>query len=49
MGIECLKLSAKTGKNSAAFYNLGICYEQGIGVEKDRDKVKRKSNKTKEH
>ncbi|CAF3392163.1 unnamed protein product [Rotaria socialis] len=35
LGIETLQMSAKDGKNSAALYNLGICYEQGIGIEKD--------------
>ncbi|CAF1510615.1 unnamed protein product [Rotaria magnacalcarata] len=35
LGIENLQMSAKDGKNSAALYNLGICHEQGIGVEKD--------------
>ncbi len=38
-GIESLQASAKNGTNAAALYNLGICYEQGIGVEKDRAKV----------
>ncbi|CAF0753209.1 unnamed protein product [Rotaria sp. Silwood1] len=35
-GIETLQTIAKTGTNAAAFYNLGICYERGIGVEQDR-------------
>ena len=39
LGIEALQASAKTGTNAAAFYNLGICYERGIGVEEDRAKV----------
>jgi TPR repeat protein len=38
-GIETLQNSAKDGKNAAALYNLGICYERGIGVEPDRAKV----------
>lgn len=38
-GIETLQQSAKTGTNAAALYNLGICYEQGIGVEKSRAKA----------
>jgi TPR repeat protein len=40
LGIEALRASAKAGTNAAAFYNLGICYERGIGVEEDRAKVK---------
>ncbi|CAF3836194.1 unnamed protein product [Rotaria sordida] len=28
-------MSAKDDTNSATLYNLGICYEQGIGVEKN--------------
>jgi TPR repeat protein len=39
-GIETLQTSAKDGKNAAALYNLGICYERGIGVKQDRAKVK---------
>ena len=39
LGIETLRISAKDNKNAAALYNLGICYEQGIGVEQDRAKV----------
>ncbi|CAF1232665.1 unnamed protein product [Rotaria sp. Silwood1] len=39
LGIETLQTSAKYGTNSAALYNLGICYERGIGVEKDRTKA----------
>lgn len=35
-GIETLE---KDGKNAAGLYNLGICYERGIGVEKDHAKV----------
>jgi TPR repeat protein len=38
-GLEALQASAKNGKNAAALYNLGICYERGIGVEQDRSKV----------
>lgn len=37
--IESLEASAKNGTNAAALYNLGICYEQGIGVKQDRAKV----------
>ncbi len=39
LGIETLQTSAKDNKNAAALYNLGICYERGIGVEQDRTKV----------
>jgi TPR repeat protein len=39
LGIETLQTSAKDGTNAAALYNLGICYERGIGVEQDRAKV----------
>ncbi len=39
LGIETLQNSAKDGTNAAALYNLGICYEQGIGVKQDRAKV----------
>jgi len=38
-GIETLQASAKNGTNAAALYNLGICYERGIGVEPDRAKA----------
>jgi len=38
-GIETLQTCAKNGTNAAALYNLGICYEQGIGVEQDRAKA----------
>ncbi|CAF0857373.1 unnamed protein product [Rotaria sordida] len=38
-GIETLQTIAKTGTNAAALYNLGICYERGIGVEQDRAKA----------
>lgn len=39
-GIETLQNLAKNGTNAAALYNLGICYERGIGVKQDRAKVK---------
>jgi TPR repeat protein len=39
LGIETLQTSIKDGRNAAALYNLGICYERGIGVEQDRAKV----------
>ncbi|CAF2948102.1 unnamed protein product [Rotaria sp. Silwood2] len=39
LGIETLQMSAKDGTNPAALYNLGICYESGVGVEKDRAKA----------
>ena len=39
LGLETLKMSAQGGKNAAALYNLGLCYEHSIGVEKDRAKV----------
>ncbi len=38
-GIETLQTCAKDRTNAAALYNLGICYERGIGVEQDRAKV----------
>ena len=38
-GIETLQASVQTGTNAAALYNLGICYERGIGVKPDRAKV----------
>ena len=38
-GIEALRMSEQHAVNAAALYNLGLCYEQGIGVEKDRAKV----------
>jgi len=38
-GIETLQTCAKNGTNAAALYNLGICYERGIGVEQDRAKA----------
>ena len=38
-GIETLQASVQTGTNAAALYNLGICYERGIGVRADRAKV----------
>ena len=39
LGIETLQTCAKNGTDAAALYNLGICYERGIGVEEDRAKV----------
>lgn len=39
LGVEALKESVKSGTNAAALYNLGLCYEQGLGVEQDRAKV----------
>ncbi|CAF1370699.1 unnamed protein product [Adineta ricciae] len=39
LGFEALQASAKNGINAAALYNLGICYEQGIGVKQDRAKA----------
>jgi TPR repeat protein len=39
LGIEILQTSVKDGRNAVALYNLGICYERGIGVEQDRAKV----------
>jgi len=39
LGIETLQASASDGKNASALYNLGVCYERGIGVEQDRAKV----------
>jgi len=39
LGIETLQATAKDGKNAAALYNLGICYERGIGVKEDHAKV----------
>ncbi|CAF3690435.1 unnamed protein product [Rotaria socialis] len=39
LGIETLQSIVKTGTNASALYNLGICYERGIGVEKDRAKA----------
>jgi TPR repeat protein len=39
LGIETLETCAKNGTNLAALYNLGICYERGIGVEQNRAKV----------
>lgn len=38
-GIEALQTSVQHSSNAAALYNLGLCYEQGIGVQKDRAKV----------
>jgi TPR repeat protein len=39
LGIEILQTSVKDGRNAVALYNLGICYERGVGVEQDRAKV----------
>ena len=39
LGIEALQRSVQHSSNVAALYNLGLCYEQGIGVQKDRAKV----------
>lgn len=39
-GIEALQSSANEHPNAAALYNLGLCYERGIGVQEDRAKVK---------
>ncbi|UJR10124.1 hypothetical protein I4U23_014346 [Adineta vaga] len=39
LGIETLQASAKSGKNAAALFNLGICYERGIGVAENRAKA----------
>lgn len=38
-GVELLQICTKTKPNSAALFNLGICYERGIGVEQDRAKA----------
>ena len=40
LGIETLQSSANEHSNVAALYNLGLCYERGIGVQADRAKVK---------
>lgn len=39
-GIETLQSSTNDHPNAAALYNLGLCYEHGIGVQADRAKVK---------
>jgi TPR repeat protein len=38
-GIEALQSSVQNGRNAAALFNFGLCYERGIGVQKDRAKV----------
>jgi len=38
-GIELLLLCTENKPNAAALFNLGICYERGIGVEQDRAKA----------
>jgi TPR repeat protein len=38
-GIQALYASAQYGKNAAALYNLGLCFEQGLGVEENQAKV----------
>lgn len=38
-GVEYLRSSSQTGRNAAALYNLGLCYQEGLGVEQDRTKV----------
>ena len=49
LGIETLQSSVKDNRNAAALYNLGICYERGIGVEEDRAKVNHFSFKSKKN
>lgn len=46
LAIESLKASAKNGTNMAALYNLGVCYEEGFGVEQDRSKVGKSCSKS---
>jgi len=38
-GVQLLELSVSTSRNASAFYNLGLCYEDGLGVEQNRDKA----------
>lgn len=38
-GVRLLELSVASSRNAAAFYNLGLCYEEGLGVEQNRDKA----------
>lgn len=38
-GVQLLELSIASSENAAAFYNLGLCYEEGLGVEENREKA----------
>lgn len=38
-GVELLLICTETKPNAAALFNLGICYERGIGIEQDRAKA----------
>lgn len=38
--IESFRSSVEKFQNAAALYNLGVCYEEGFGVERDREKVR---------